>query len=406
VQQETELGLSAADMHLRGDALAEFGLRAIREPSFAGLLDEAARMVREILGTDFSKVLQLERDGSLRVMAGEGWPPGVVGEVEIPPEGDSQASHAMRTREPVIVEDLSTERRFQAAPVFLELGVRSGVNVVIEGGSRPFGVLEVDSRDARPYSSADVSFMQAVANVLSSVVARKLRDEEREQLLSLVSHELRNPLTIVLGFATQLTRGLPDVPGIDSRWVEAAQSVWAGAERMERTLSMLMQLGQVEGEITPQFTSLDLQELLTEVVAEARMRYPQIEFKEELLEAGASIVSDELWARAALSNIIGNAAKYSRLAPEVRVSVAATDGGFEVHVLDRCGGIAGQELDRLFERFFRGDSSDGTEGLGLGLYVAQRAARLLGWHIDVNNYPGVGCEFRVLVKTDSRTQNA
>jgi signal transduction histidine kinase len=54
--------------------------------------------------------------------------------------------------------------------------------------------------------------MQAVANVVSSVVARKLRDEEREQLLNLVLHELRSPLTIVVGFATQLTRGVPQVP--------------------------------------------------------------------------------------------------------------------------------------------------------------------------------------------------
>jgi hypothetical protein len=45
---------------------------------------------------------------------------------------------------------------------------------------------------------------------------------------------------IVLGFATQVSRGLPDIPGIDSRWIEAAQSVWAGAERMERSLNRLL----------------------------------------------------------------------------------------------------------------------------------------------------------------------
>jgi signal transduction histidine kinase len=68
--------------------------------------------------------------------------------------------------------------------------------------------------------------------------------------------------------------------------------------------------------------------------------------------------------------------------------------------------LVGEELDRLFDRFFRGDSSQGTEGLGLGLYVAQRAARLLGWHIDVQNHPGVGCEFVIRMNADGVTQGA
>src|SRR5215213_8470437 len=196
-------------MRTRNDALATFGVHAIREWSFEGLLDEAARIVREVVGTDFAKVLELQSDGSLLVAAGAGWPDGIVGEVEVPAGGDSQAAHAMRTGAPVVVEDLAAERRFPPAPIFRELGVVSSVNVVIEGDRRSFGVLEVDSKQPRLFSSADISFLQAMANVLSSAVARKRHDEEREQLLGLVSHELRNPLTVVLGFGTQLSRGLP-----------------------------------------------------------------------------------------------------------------------------------------------------------------------------------------------------
>jgi signal transduction histidine kinase len=238
--------------------------------------------------------------------------------------------------------------------------------------------------------------MQGVANVLSSAVARSEHDEEREHLLSLVSHELRNPLTVITGFASQLSRALVG-PAVTPEWREAAVSISQSAARMERILGLLMQLGQVEREAEPHFEQTDLLALVSEIVADAGSRYPEIEF-EQVYEDAALVVTDELWARAALSNVVANAAKYSRRAPRVFVELrSSADTGFEVRVRDSCGGLNGDELDRLFDRFYRGESGRGVKGLGLGLYVARRAADLLGWTIDVVNYPGDGCEFRITV---------
>jgi signal transduction histidine kinase len=318
----------------------------------------------------------------------------IVNQVEVAPGSDSQAAFAMRSRRPVVVDDLSHEGRFQAAPIFRELGVMSSVNVVIEGTDRPFGVLEVDAKEPRNYSRADVTFMQAVANVLSSAVARRAHDEEREQLLSLVSHELRNPLTVISGFSTQLSHSLTGTNAA-REWLEATESIRDSATRMECILNMLMQLGQVERGAVPQFEQLDLHALISEIVAEAGTRYPGVEF-DEVYEDHALVVTDELWARAALSNIVGNAAKYSRGAPIVFIQLRGSETrGFEVRVRDTCGGINGDELDRLFDRFFRGQSGRGVDGLGLGLCVARRAADMLGWNTDVITYPGDGCEFRI-----------
>jgi signal transduction histidine kinase len=65
-------------------------------------------------------------------------------------------------------------------------------------------------------------------------------------------------------------------------------------------------------------------------------------------------------------------------------------------VRDHCGGLDGEKLDLLFERYFRGQADEGVRGLGLGLYLARRFATVLDWQIDVENFPGEGCEFRIL----------
>jgi signal transduction histidine kinase len=81
--------------------------------------------------------------------------------------------------------------------------------------------------------------------------------------------------------------------------------------------------------------------------------------------------------------------------PEVLVALESRQDGALLAVRDTCGGIAGEELDRLFDRYFRGQSASEIRGLGLGLFVAHRSADAMAWSIDVQTYAGDGCEFRI-----------
>lgn len=387
---------TAEQLRRQQRAVAELGLLAIRERSLERLLQEAATLVRDAVRVDFSKILEVEAGGDLVVRAGIGWPPGVVGVLEVAAEGDSQASYAIRTRQPVVVSDLINETRFRSDPFFLELGVRSGVNVVIEGRQTPFGVLEVDHGEVRTYSQDEIDFLQAAANVLSHAIQRQQSDLDREHLLNIASHELRNPLTVVVAFAERLHRQLSSGEAITLESIAELETLREGAQRLQQLVSMLFQLGEVEQrawDFEPE--PLPLGSLLRATVQQVRQLHPEVEFVEEY-EAAPVVMAHEGWARVVLQNIVDNAAKYSRLAPRVTVRLDEVQGQARVRVRDRCGGLDGADLDALFERYFRGHTTEGVRGLGLGLYLARRFSSVLGWQIDVKNFPGEGCEFQVL----------
>jgi len=178
--------------------LAKFGELALRSDNLDEILAEACRLVGFALGTDPAKVMELQEDGtSLLVRAGTGWKPGVVGEVTLEVTDDSSEGYALKTGEPMISPDIATETRFRYPPYLIENGVQAVANVVIIGGQgrRPFGVLQVDSRTPRSFTSTDVAFLRSYANLLAAAVDRlrvigDMRDGEARLHLALDAAEM------------------------------------------------------------------------------------------------------------------------------------------------------------------------------------------------------------------------
>jgi signal transduction histidine kinase len=155
--------------------LAKFGELALKSDDLDGILTEACRLVGEALGTDLAKIVELQEDGhTLLVRAGVGWKPGVVGKVTIEAEEDTSEGMALKTGEPMISPDIGKETRFRYPPFLLENGVRAVANVVIIGGKDrpPFGILQVDSREARQFIDEDTVFLRSYANLVAAAVDR------------------------------------------------------------------------------------------------------------------------------------------------------------------------------------------------------------------------------------------
>jgi PAS domain S-box-containing protein len=164
-----------AELLRRQDVLARFGELAVRSDNPDEILHEACRLVGDALGTDFAKVMELQEDGtSLLVKAGIGWPPGVVGKVRVKAGKRSSEGYALRTGEAVISADIDAEERFEYADFIKEAGVRALVNVIIIGPKdrRPYGLLEVDSRQPRQFTENDTKFLRGYANLIAAAVNR------------------------------------------------------------------------------------------------------------------------------------------------------------------------------------------------------------------------------------------
>lgn len=166
-------------------ALAIFGELALRSDDLDEILREACRLAAEALGTDFSKVVELQPDGkTLLVRAGAGWKPGVVGKITLTAEADTSEGHALSTGEPIISPDVSKETRFRYAQFLIDNGVKAVANVIIIGGhdKPPFGILQIDSKVPRLFTENDVLFLRSYANLLAAAVDRiGLVAEERNR---------------------------------------------------------------------------------------------------------------------------------------------------------------------------------------------------------------------------------
>ena len=153
--------------------VADLGERALRGAPLSQMLDDAASQVAQALGVDYCKILELlpNRD-ALLMRSGVGWKPGNVGHATVGLGTDSQAGYTLLSDESVVVEDLQTEKRFAGTALLHEHEVVSGASVVVSTSEGPYGVLAAYTRHRRRFTSDEVNFLQAVANVLGSVIER------------------------------------------------------------------------------------------------------------------------------------------------------------------------------------------------------------------------------------------
>ena len=159
-------------------AVADLGQRALAGTDLPTLLHEAVAMVAATLGVEYAKVLELEPHGrALLLRAGVGWRDGLVGQATVDAGADSQAGYTLLTDEPVIVVDLRTETRFSGPPLLCAHGVVSGLNTIVRGRERPYGVLSVHTTASRVFTEDDVAFLQSVANVLAAEIGRQQAEE-------------------------------------------------------------------------------------------------------------------------------------------------------------------------------------------------------------------------------------
>lgn len=182
-QRQVDLELRAR-LHQQ-EAVAALGQLALRSGGDEnGLFDEAARIVAETLRVRYVAVLETLPDGEATLLRnGVGWPDGMVGEAVIAVNRKTQSGTAILTRAPLIVEDLPAETQFRGSARLLSFGIVSSINVLIAGRGRPWGVLSAHSTRQRRFTPDDIHFMQAVANVLSSAIERRLVEHERQMLL-------------------------------------------------------------------------------------------------------------------------------------------------------------------------------------------------------------------------------
>lgn len=208
------------------EALAELGLAAMREQPLANLLDTIAREVCRLLGCEFCKILELQASGEeFLLRAGHGWKDGLVGVERVPADLHSQAGFTLTQGDAVIVEDLAKETRFSSPQLLINHHVISGMSVIIGGDDRPFGILGAHSAKQRQFHQSDVDFIQAVANIMSNAISRRLASDRQTLLMRELRHRVGNLLTLVISLFNNSVRGADNVEDLSEKFIARVMSL-------------------------------------------------------------------------------------------------------------------------------------------------------------------------------------
>ncbi|MDV5100716.1 ATP-binding protein [Pseudomonas sp. LSJ-87] len=213
--------------------------------------------------------------------------------------------------------------------------------------------------------------------------------QAQQNLLHDISHELRSPLTRMHA-AIGLMRQQPDR-------LDMLERVERESRRMDDLIEQLLTLARAQSRQGDDFATLDVVELLAQIVEDARFEAGMKQCQVSLQAQGTFITHghEELLYRA-FENIIRNAVRYTAAGTEVLVEAALAPGGqwLQVSVSDHGPGVEPARLQRIFEPFDRGTDSNG-DGFGLGLAIAQRAVALHGGSITALAAASGGLRVRI-----------
>ena len=290
------------------------------------------------------------------------------------------------------------------------------------------GALTVQSSQEQAFSPADIIILQTMCGQLANAIgnARLYQEVQTEKVaaeaanraksafLANMSHEIRTPMNAILGFTELLLREKSLTP----RQHENIATIHRSGEALLGLINSILDLSKIEaGRMAVNEQTFSLQDLLVNLQDLFQLRASekglQLEF--EVCDLPGQIVADEAKLRQVLTNLIGNALKFThqgrvliciRQATADEIFKLKRKNEFPGHLFlhfsveDTGVGIADEELEQIFEPFTQ--TSSGRllqQGTGLGLAISRQFVNLMGGEISISSTPGEGSNFSFIVPT-------
>lgn len=237
--------------------------------------------------------------------------------------------------------------------------------------------------------------------VFHDIRDRLKAERARDDFVAFASHELRSPLTPVLGMASWLGRKVlsnPDHYDEDDR--EAISTLHDESERLARVVDTFLDLSRIEaGQLRLDHEPMEMVTAVAAEVESVRQRHPDAEIMFQATTPELHALSDELRFRQVLANLLENAVKYggeSQACVDVRISLDPP-GVARISVRDNGNGIAEADLPNIFARFYRSEqqSVQRRKGLGIGLFITKQIVDAAAGSLVVDSRPGEGSTFHV-----------
>ena len=266
------------------------------------------------------------------------------------------------------------------------------------------GEIEILTRtgDARTLScsfSVTESEPRALVVIARDVTRQREVDRLRDDFVAIVSHELRTPLTSIVGFSTLLVDSPRPLSPEDRH--DATLNIRKGARRLERLVYNLLEVSRIERQpATPTLEDVDVDEAIDHVLGDLVESHPDRAIRRHGAAGGVRARGVQVSVEQILTNLVGNALKYST--GPVDVTVAASYDRIQVSVTDEGPGISAADQERIFDKFERVDHHAVQSGTGIGLYIARRLATSMDGTLTVDSEPGRSTTFTLTLPAEVR----
>ena len=306
------------------------------------------------------------------------------------------AAEAIATQEQLKLEREELETRVNERTSDLEKA-RAGIEANFNERTR-------DLEDARRAT------LHLLKDLKEDMTKLQMVDRMKTEFMSMVSHELRTPLTPIKGYLSLIMED--KVGQISDQQREALRIVIKQSNHLQDLIDSLLDLSRLElGKPIPIVKEpTSIKQVFDDIIEAVRIELDkrQQDLKVEIVGELPAIMADGVKLKRILTNLVGNAIKFTPRGGEIKLRALAKDGGLRIEVVDNGIGIPQNLLERVFEKFYQIDSSYTREagGIGMGLTIARELAELHGGRLFAESTgPGKGSKLIVELPVEGGSEH-
>jgi signal transduction histidine kinase len=361
-----------------------------------------------VTGAEAGSIGMIDREqNELLILARRGFPgESRASQSTVLPLDQGLAGRAISTGQPLMLDDAQRHPESGAAP-----GTRAQISVPIRRGSEVVGVLNLESSTPNAFDTTEFEGAVRLADHAAIAISNarlyeevKRANEAKSEFVSIVSHELKTPMTSMKGYTDLLVKGAAG-PLTDLQ-TQFLNTVRSNVERMSTLVGDLLEISRIEtGRLKLDIKPVSMVDVIEETL---RTTQRQIEEKEQALDVTVpddlpAVMGDRARLVQVMTNLISNAYKYTPNGGHIFVSAqpkANGSPGFVMCAVKDSGiGISDEDKSKLFTKFFRSGDPAVREvpGTGLGLSITKSLIEMHGGQIWVESQVGHGATFAFTV---------
>ena len=316
--------------------------------------------------------------------------------------GEGITGRVAASHEPIAVPDVTVDPRFSWVRGFDIEDLHAMLSVPLVWHENVVGVLNVQAVERRTFTPDDIEFLQTIAALLAGIVEKgrltaevearlaqlNSLDAARAELLSVVTHELRTPLSVVRVYVDLLAEAAAGNPAAAAgEWRDAASDQLA---RLDRQVDSILASVRGEGLTGLSRAPFDAVASVGETVETLRLLLRPHPIRWEPPAQGLIAIGDEVRFRQVLEQLLENESKYAPSDEGVSIGAWRLNDEIQVYVTDDGPGVPIEDWESVFEPFVRINGRGRSRGSGIGLFAARRLMDAMGGRVflEPNGFGG------------------